>query len=119
MKGVTISLGNEWWCFPDAQIDTGSWEGEWRSDGRMLLRDDAGKLVEGIEVDEPEDISEVLATPTPEERRLREVNLARLMLVIVDIVLAGDPLGLETARDLLREVRHTYPALVGDAMVGF
>ena len=33
------------------------------------------------------------------------------MLVAIDIVLAGDPLGLETARDLLREVRHTYPEL--------
>jgi hypothetical protein len=34
------------------------------------------------------------------------------MLVMVDIVLAGDPLRLETARDLRREVRRTYPELV-------
>jgi len=36
------------------------------------------------------------------------------MLVIVDIVLAGDPLGLETARDLSRELRHAYPELVDE-----
>ncbi len=109
-----IGFGGRWWMFPGAKIDTGSWEGEWRSDGKMLLHDDTGAMIEGIEVDEPEDISGVLATPTPEERRLREVNLARLMLVMVDIVLAGDPLGLETARDLLLEVRHAYPDLVDE-----
>jgi hypothetical protein len=36
-------------------------------------------------------------------REPADVNLARLMLVMVDIVLAGDPLGLETGRDLIRE----------------
>jgi len=36
------------------------------------------------------------------------------MLVIVDIVLAGDPLGVETARDLLREVEHAYPELAAE-----
>lgn len=40
--------------------------------------------------------------------------LARVTLVAIDIVLAGDPLGLETARDLLREVRHAYPELVDE-----
>jgi hypothetical protein len=34
------------------------------------------------------------------------------MLVAIDIVLAGDPLGLEAARDLRRDVRRTYPELV-------
>ena len=61
----------------------------------------------------------VVPLPSAAERRLREVNLARLMLVMVDIVLAGDPLGLETARDLGRELRHAYPELVDDEMVGF
>jgi len=59
----------------------------------------------------------VVSLPSAAERRLREVNLARLMLVMVDIVLAGDPLGLETARDLLREVRHAYPELVDERVV--
>jgi hypothetical protein len=59
---------------------------------------------------EPEVLA-VVPLPSAAERRLREVNLARLMLVMVDIVLAGDPLGLETARDLIREVEHSYPEL--------
>ena len=57
------------------------------------------------------EVLEVVPLPSAAERRLREVNLARLMLVMVDNVLAGDPLGLETARDLIREVEHTYPEL--------
>lgn len=60
------------------------------------------------------DCPEVLAVvplPTPQERRRREVMLARVMLVAIDIVLAGDPLRLETGRDLIREVEHTFPEL--------
>jgi len=30
------------------------------------------------------------------------------------VVLAGESLGLETARDLIREVRHVYPELVDE-----
>jgi hypothetical protein len=62
---------------------------------------------------EPEVLA-VVSLPSSAERRLREVNLARLMLVMVDSVLAGDPLGLETARDLGRELRHAYPELVDE-----
>jgi hypothetical protein len=113
MQDAMIWIGGRCWKFPGARIDTGSWEAKWRG-GKMLLRDDTGAVIEGIAVPEPEDISGVLATPTPEERRLREVNLARLMLVIVDIVLAGDPLGLEAARDLSREVEHAYPELAAE-----
>jgi hypothetical protein len=40
--------------------------------------------------------------------------LARVMLVAMDIVLAGEPLGLETARDLGRELRHAYPELLDE-----
>jgi hypothetical protein len=36
------------------------------------------------------------------------------MLLAVDHVLSGEPLGLETARDLSRELRHTYPELVDE-----
>jgi hypothetical protein len=56
----------------------------------------------------------VVPLPTPQERRRREVMLARVMLVAIDIVLAGDPLGLETARDLIREVEHTFPELAAE-----
>lgn len=40
--------------------------------------------------------------------------LARVMLVAIDLVLSGEGLGLETARDLFREVRHAYPELVDE-----
>jgi hypothetical protein len=97
-----ISIDGRWWSFPGAQIDGVSWEGEWRSDGQLRLRDSIGNMVEGLEVDNPED------------RRRREIMLTRVMLLAIDIVLAGEPLGLETARDLLREVRHAYPELVDE-----
>ena len=112
---AVISIGGRSWRFPGAKIDTNSWEGEFHGDGRMHLHDDTGAVIEGIEVDNPEDAG-VLAIPSPQERRLREINLARLILVMVDIVLAGDPLGLETARDLGRELRHTYPELVDELL---
>lgn len=56
----------------------------------------------------------VVPLPSAEERRRGEIMLARVMLVAIDIVLAGEPLGLDTARDLFREVRHTYPELVDE-----
>jgi hypothetical protein len=115
MQNAMIWIGGRCWKFPGARIDTGSWEAEWRSDGKMLLHDDTGAVIEGTEVDEPEDISEVLVL-LPEERRRRELLLARLMAVAMDIVLAGDPLGLETARDLGRELRHCYPELVDESL---
>lgn len=55
-----------------------------------------------------------VAVPTAEERRRRENMLARVMLLAIDLVLSGDGLGLETARDLFREVRHAYPELVDE-----
>ena len=72
-----------------------------------MLHHDSGPKIEGIEVDEPEDIS-------PEERMRRELLLARVMLVAADIVLAGDPLGFASACDLCRELRHCYPELVDE-----
>jgi|SRR5579872_893540 len=104
MKDAMISIGARSWRFPGAQIDTDSWELEWHSDGKVYLHDCVGNLVEGLE----------MFLPSPEERRHREVLLARVMLVAIDIVLAGDPLGLETVRDLLWELRHCYPELVDE-----
>jgi hypothetical protein len=63
------------------------------------------------------DNPEVLAAvplPTAEERRKREIMLTRVMLVAIDIVLAGEPLGLEVARDLFRELWNCYPELVDE-----
>jgi hypothetical protein len=63
------------------------------------------------------DNAEVLAVvplPSPQERRRREDMLARVMLVAIDIVLSGEGLGLETARDLIREVERAYPELAAE-----
>ena len=51
--------------------------------------------------DNPEVLA-VMPLPTPEERRRREVLLARLMLLATDLILSGERLGLESARDLVR-----------------
>jgi hypothetical protein len=55
--------------------------------------------------DNPEMLA-VVPMPSPEERRRREVMLARLMLVAIDLVLSDEPLGLDAARDLVRD--QTY-----------
>ena len=108
-----LNIDGRSWCFPGARIDTDAWEVECRGYGKLYLLDGAGNVVEGTEVDNPEVLAG-LPLPTPEEQRRREVMLARVMLVAIDIVLAGDPLGLETARDLMRELRHTYPEVVDE-----
>jgi hypothetical protein len=56
----------------------------------------------------------VVPLPSANERRRRQVILARLLLVAVDMTLAGESLGLETARDLVREIRHAHPELVDE-----
>ena len=56
----------------------------------------------------------VVPLPTAQERRRREIMLARVMLVAIDLVLSGEGMGLETARDLVREVRHAHPELVDE-----
>lgn len=62
---------------------------------------------------EPEVLG-VLPLPSAAERGRREILLARLMLLAVDHMLAGERLGLETARDLIREVRHAFPELAAE-----
>jgi hypothetical protein len=64
-----ISIGGRSWRFPGAQIETDSWEMEWRSDGKLFLHDGAGNVVEGVEVDNPE--LDALA----ERHGLRETDL--------------------------------------------
>ncbi len=56
----------------------------------------------------------VVPLPSAAERRRREVMLARVMLVAIDHIVSGEGLGLETARDLVREVEHTYPELAAE-----
>ncbi len=107
---VIISIDGRSWRFPGAQIDGDSWEGECRGYGKLHLHDGAGNVVEGTEVDNPEVLA-VVPLFSPEERRRREVLLARLMILMTDHILAGEGLGLETARDLIREVEHVCPEL--------
>ncbi len=63
--------------------------------------------------DNPE-ILAVVPLPSAEERRRREIMLARVMLISLDLVLSGEGLGLEVARDLGRELRQAYPELVDE-----
>jgi hypothetical protein len=63
----------------------------------------------------PEVLS-VIPLPTAQERRRREIMLARVMLVAIDTTLSGEGMGLETARDLIREVEHAYPELVDELL---
>jgi hypothetical protein len=51
--------------------------------------------------DSPEVLA-VVPLPSATERRRREAMLARVMLVAIDLVLSGEGMGLETARDLFR-----------------
>jgi hypothetical protein len=57
------------------------------------------------------EILAIVPLPSAQERRHREIMLARLLLVAIDLVLSGEALGLETARDLIREIKHTFPEL--------
>jgi hypothetical protein len=63
---------------------------------------------------ESPEVLAVVPLPTAQERRRRQIMLSRLLLAAVDMTLAGEPLGLETARDLIREVEHTYPELAAE-----
>jgi len=67
---------------------------------------------------ESPEVLAVVPLPSAEERRRRQVMLARLLLVAVDMTLAGEPLGLETGRDLIREVEHAYPELAAEWIEG-
>ena len=63
---------------------------------------------------ESPEVLAVVPLPTAQQRRRREIMLAREMLVAIDLVLSGEGMGLETARDLVREVRHAHPELVDE-----
>jgi hypothetical protein len=46
----------------------------------------------------------------------RQVALARPLLLAIDMTLTGERLGLETVRDLLRELRHAHSELAASAI---
>jgi len=60
------------------------------------------------------DILAVVPLPTAEERRRREVLLARLMLAAIDLVVSGQGIGLQSARDLVLEIWHCFPELAAE-----
>jgi hypothetical protein len=62
-------------------------------------------------------IPALVPLPLPGERMRRQVALARLLLLAIDMTPAGEPLGLETALDLVREVWHCYPELVDEFLL--
>lgn len=51
--------------------------------------------------------------PTAEERRRRELMLARLLVIALEMLLSEGHIDLaikiETAKDLIREFKHAYP----------
>jgi hypothetical protein len=79
---------------------------------KMEYRLESGRDV--LVENKPENMTGVLAVPMPEERRRRELALARLLLIAIGRLLSGERLGLETARDLVREIKHTYPELLDE-----
>jgi hypothetical protein len=60
------------------------------------------------------EIVAVVPLPSAEDRRRREVLLARLMLVAINLVVSGEGIGLQSARDLLLEIFHCYPELAAE-----
>ena len=62
--------------------------------------------------DEPEVLA-VALIPSAEERRRRELMLARLLVLALEMLLSEGHIDLgekiETARDMIREFKHVYP----------
>jgi hypothetical protein len=56
------------------------------------------------------------AVPLPGQRVRRQVALARLLLLAIDMTLAGEPLGMATVCDLLRQLRHAHTELSASAI---
>jgi hypothetical protein len=62
--------------------------------------------------DEPEMLA-VAVIPSAEERRRRELVLARLLLLALEMLLSEGhtelAVKIETAKDMIREFKHVYP----------
>ena len=58
----------------------------------------------------------IMDGPDLSEQRRKELALAQLMAVAIGVILyTGDAdvdIRIETAKDLIREIRHTFPELV-------
>jgi len=100
-----ISISGRWWSFPGAQIDGDSWEGEWRSDGQLRLRDSIGNVVEGRELSEAE-----------VEQLARETLLADVLELAATKMRSGEGWEEGTTGDVLREILHVFPGHVKKAL---
>jgi len=100
-----IEISGRWWSFPGAQIDAGSWEIEWRSDAKLYLHDDAGKVVEGRELSEAEI-----------EQMFRETLLSDVLELAAARLRSGEGWDEGTTADVLNEVFHTCPQHVKRAL---
>ena len=89
-----ISIGGRWWCFPGAQIDGDSWEGEWRDDGKLRLYDSIGNMVEGRELGEAE------------VEQLARENLLADVLEAAAKLRSGEGWDEGTTTDVLNEIEH-------------
>jgi hypothetical protein len=90
---ATIRISGRWWCFPGAQIDGDSWEGEWRSDGKLRLHDSIGNMVEGRELSEAET-----------EQLCREMLLADVLELAAARLRSGEGWDEGTTTDVLNEI---------------
>lgn len=90
-----ISIDGRWWSFPGAQIETDSWEVEWRGDGRLYLHDGVGNVVEGTELSEAEI-----------EQMFREMLLADVLEAAAAKLRSGEGWEDAATKDVLNEIEH-------------
>jgi hypothetical protein len=90
-----IGIGGRWWRFQGAQIETDSWEVEWRGDGKLYLHDGVGNLVEGTELSEAE-----------VEQLTREMLLADVLEAAAAKLRSGEGWEDATTKDVLNEIAH-------------
>ena len=64
-------------------------------------------------MDKPENMTGVLAVPMPSERRQKELALAGLLQIAIDMIRNTGPsdldIRIENAKDMIREFKHVYP----------
>lgn len=88
-----IEISGRWWSFPGAQLDGDSWEGEWRSDGKVYLHDGVGNVVEGRELSEAE-----------VEQMFRETLLSDVLELAAAKLRSGEGWDEGTKGDVIREI---------------
>jgi hypothetical protein len=104
-NGMMISIDGRSWRFPGAQIDEGSWEIEWRGDGKLYLLDGVGNVVEGRELSEAE-----------VEQLSREMLLADVLELAAAKLRSGEGWDEGTTGDVLGEILNAHPAHVKKAL---